>query len=151
MIATWRLDCGWCPGGRQEAIAQSSVNSIEATHYGHCRPSRQDISRPMQDAFGDVLSVFVDEVLAELTAMAEGWHPAAASGAKAAAGRSDAAQGGDGDLVCLFFAVCSGGPSDSSAISPSARSDGLFARWTRLGLWRRLLRSAAPHLAARLR
>jgi hypothetical protein len=52
------------------------------------------------DVFADV-DVFVDEVLAEPTAMA------AAIGAQAAAGRSRAAQGGDGDLVCrlLRYAV----------------------------------------------
>ena len=64
--------------------------------------------------------------------------PAAAIGAKAAAGRSGAAQGRHGDLVCLFLwrAVA----SDRTALRhPFGTLYGLFARWTRLGLWRRLL------------
>ncbi|MFL5284412.1 MAG: transposase, partial [Rhodopila sp.] len=36
------------------------------------------------------------------------------------------------------FAACSGGRSASCAASPSARCTGC-SRWTRLGLWRRLL------------
>jgi hypothetical protein len=63
---------------------------------------------------------------------------AAAIGAKAAAGRSGAAQGRHGDLVCLFLwrAVA----SDRTALRhPFGTLYGLFARWTRLGLWRRLL------------
>jgi hypothetical protein len=32
---------------KREAIAQSVANTIEATPYGHRRPSRKDIARPM--------------------------------------------------------------------------------------------------------
>ena len=51
---------------------------------------------------------------------------------------SSAAKGRHGDLVCLFLrhAVA----SDRSAVrDPLCTLYGLFARWTRLGLWRRLL------------
>jgi hypothetical protein len=54
------------------------------------------------DAFADV-DAFVDEVLAELKAMAKGRQPADALGTKAAADRSSAAQGGEGDLVRLLL------------------------------------------------
>jgi hypothetical protein len=48
------------------------VNSTEAAHYGHCRPSRED---GPWDAFADV-DLFVDDVPAELTAMArDGTRP----------------------------------------------------------------------------
>ena len=60
--------------GRATSHRAIVVNSIEATHYGHCRPSRQDVSPAQWDAFGDV-DVFVDEVLAELTAMARDGAP----------------------------------------------------------------------------
>src|SRR5271156_6651811 len=87
--------------GRATSHRAIVVNSIEATHYGHCRPSRQDVSRPMGCVWR------CRRVRRRSAGRAhgdgEGWHPAAAPGAQAAAGRSDAAQGGDGDLVCLFL------------------------------------------------
>ena len=62
------------------------------------------------DAFADV-DVFVEEVLAELVAMAmEGAQPHAIR-AKGAIGRSRAAQSRHGDLVCFVSVACSGGRS----------------------------------------
>ena len=54
------------------------------------------------DAFADV-DVFVDAVLAELTGDGQRRCPATATRAQAAAGWSETAQGGDGDLVCLLL------------------------------------------------
>jgi hypothetical protein len=71
------------------------------------------------DAFADV-DVFVDEVLAELTAMARDGTRPQRSGPKpplAGAALRKAVMA----FWCVCFAVCSGGPSDSSAISPSTR------------------------------
>jgi hypothetical protein len=90
------------------------------------------------DAFGDV-DVFVDEVLAELTAIAKERHPAAALRAQTGAGRSRAAQGGDGNLVCLFLRYAVAGHRTALRYPLHNTLYGLFARWTRLGLWRRLL------------
>jgi len=81
------------------------------------RPAKTSPGR--RDAFADV-DVFVDEVLAELEAMAKNGDRPLRSGPKPA-GRSGAAQGRDGDLVVVFVA-CSGGRSDRYATSHSARS-----------------------------
>jgi hypothetical protein len=62
--------------------------------------------------------------------MAKDWCSAAAIGANAAAGRSRLAQGCHGDLVCLFL---------WHAVAGDRTLYGLFARWTALGLLRRLL------------
>jgi len=73
-----------------------------------------------EDAFGDV-DVFVDEVLAELTAMArDGTRPQRLGSKPPLAGAT--LRKAMMAIWCVCFAVCSGGPSDSSAISPSARS-----------------------------
>ena len=54
------------------------------------------------DAFTDI-DVFVDEVLARTRGYGNGLRPADAIRAKAAVGRSSAAQGRHGDLGCLFL------------------------------------------------
>jgi hypothetical protein len=64
--------------------------------------------------------------------------PTDAIGAKSAADWSSAAQGGYGDLF-LWHAMA----GDRTAVrDPFSTLYGLFARWTELGLWRRLLRTA---------
>src|SRR4051794_18535453 len=64
------------------------------------------------------------------------WHPADPHRAEAAVDRSGAAQGNHGDLVrgVLRHAVARHWPA-----IPFSTLYTLFARWTRLGLWRRLL------------
>ena len=90
------------------------------------------------DAFGDV-DVFVDEVLAELTAIARDGTWPRRPGAQGRRWPGDAAQGGDGDLVCLFLRYAVAGhrtalrsllqhrPMDYSPVGPGSV------------LWRRLL------------
>src|SRR3954471_16740733 len=65
-----------------------------------------------------------------------GWHEADPFRAQVAVDRSGAARGDYGDLVCLLLrhAVASDWPA-----IPFGTLYSLFARWTRLGLWRRLL------------
>src|SRR4051794_15747558 len=65
------------------------------------------------------------------------WHPANTARAEAAIDWSGAAQGDHGDLVCLLLrhAVARHWP----ALRHSVRHALHPARWTRLGLWRRLL------------
>src|SRR6201999_1529241 len=77
------------------------VTRTEATHYGHCRPSRQDIAWPMGCIWRcrRVRGRSAGGAHGE----GEGRPPAAALGAQAAVGRSGAAQGGDGNLVCLLL------------------------------------------------
>ena len=69
------------------------------------------------DAFRDI-EAFVDEVLAELAAMAADGTRPTRHRAEAAIGRSGAAQGDYGDLVC---GVLRHAASDSSATSRSTR------------------------------
>ena len=89
------------------------------------------------DAFTDV-DAFVDAVLAELAAMAgDGTRPTRLR-AEAAVDRSGAAQGDHGDLVCLFCGMQWRAIGQLCDI-PFGTLYTLFARWTRLGLWRRLL------------
>jgi transposase len=89
------------------------------------------------DAFADV-DVFVDEVLAELTAMArDGTRPQRSGPKPPLAGAALR------KAVMAIWCVCFCG-MPSRAIGqlcdiPFNTLDGLFARWTRLGLWRRLL------------
>src|SRR3954471_1138069 len=66
------------------------------------------------------------------------WHPADPLRAEAAVDRSGAAQGDHGDLVrdVLRHAVARHWPAVDI---PFGTLYTLFARWTRLGLWRRLL------------
>ena len=99
------------------------------------------------DAFGDVDGVRRRSAGAETTAMAR-MAPGRSAGAQAAAGRSDA-QGGDGDLCVLFCGMQWRAIGQLCDISFSTLY-GLFARWTGSAL-ATVARSAAPHLAARLR
>ena len=93
------------------------------------------------NAFGDV-DVFVDEVLAELTAMArDGTRPQRPGPKPPLAGATLR------KAVMAIWCVCFCGMQWRAIgqlcdISFSTLY-GLFARWTRLGLWRRLL--GAPH------
>src|SRR3954464_9618552 len=66
------------------------------------------------------------------------WHPVNTARAEAAVDRSGAAQGDHGDLVrdVLRHAVARHWPAVDI---PFGTLYTLFARWTRLGLWRRLL------------
>ena len=113
------------------------VNSIEATHHGHCCPSRQDISRSIGCAWRcrRVRRRSVGRAHGD----GEGWHLAAAPGVQAAAGRSDRCSKAMMAIWCVCFAVCSGGPSDSSAIPPSARSMDYSPVGPGSASWRRLL------------
>jgi hypothetical protein len=77
-------------------------------------------------------------------------HPAAAIGAQAAAGRSGAAQGGDGNLVCLFLRYAVAGHRTALRYPLQQHL------WTIRSLdparpLASVARPAAPHLAARLR
>ena len=101
------------------------------------------------DAFADV-DVFVDEVLAELEAMAKDGARPMRSGPKPPLAGAALAQGRHGDLVCLFLWHAVAG--DRSAVRHPLR----HALWTVCSLDpARPLASdagpAAPHLAACLR
>ena len=89
------------------------------------------------DAFAD-LDVFVDEVLASPRGYGNGWRPADAIRAKAAVGRSSAAQGRHA-IWCVCFCGMQWWAIGLLCDIPFGTLYGLFARWTRLGLWRRLL------------
>ena len=110
------------------------------------RPAMQDIPGPW-DAFGDVdILSFVDEGAggAHGDAARDGTRPQR-SGAQAAAGRSDiAAQGDDGDLVCLFFAVCRWRANGQLLRYLLQHALWIIRPLDRPGLWRRLLDRAAP-------
>ncbi|HYG85974.1 MAG TPA: transposase [Azospirillum sp.] len=89
------------------------------------------------DAFSDV-DAFVDEVLAELTAMAVDGTRATRSGPKAALSGASLRK-----AIMAVWCVCFCGMQwraigQLSGI-PFGTLFALFARWTRLGLWRRLL------------
>ena len=101
------------------------------------------------DAFGDV-DVFVDEVLAELTAIARDGTRPQRPGPKPPLARSDAAQGGNGDLVCLFlrYAVAGHRPALRYLLQHALRIIRPLDPARPLAT---VARSAAPHLAARLR
>jgi hypothetical protein len=89
------------------------------------------------DAFGDV-DVFVDEVLAELMAMArDGTRPQRPGPKRPLAGATLR------KAVMAIWCVCFCGMQwraiGQLCAIPFSTLYGLFARWTRLGLWRRLL------------
>ena len=78
------------------------------------------------------MCAFVDEVLAELEAMAkDGTQPMRSGPKRAAIDRSGAPQGRHGDLVRLFSVACSGVQSDCCATFAFNTLYGLFARWFR--------------------
>jgi transposase len=123
--------------GRATSHRAIVVNSTEATHYGHCRPSRKDTTPGPWDAFADV-DVFVDEVLTELSAMARDGAGAPRPGPKPPLTGATLRK-----AVMAIWCVCFCG-MQWRAIGqlcdiPFSTLYGLFARWTRLGLWRRLL------------
>jgi hypothetical protein len=101
------------------------------------------------DAFADV-DAFVDEVLADLAAMtADGARPIR-SGPKpplAGAALREAVMA----IWCVCFCGMQWRAIGQLCDIPFGTPCALFARWTRLGLWRRLLSRAAPRLAARVR
>ena len=122
--------------GRTTSRRAIVVNRTEATHYGHCRPSHQDITRPW-DALADV-DVFVHAVLAELTAMVSDGARPQRSGPKPPLSGARLRK-----AVMAIWCVCFCG-LQWRAVGllceiPFHTLYGLFARWTRLGLWRRLL------------
>src|SRR5580698_1205661 len=85
------------------------------------------------DAFADV-DAFVDEVLAELTAMAkDGTRPQRSGLAGAALRKAVMA------IWCVGFCGMQWRAIGQLSDIPFNTLYGLFARWTRLGLWRRLL------------
>jgi transposase len=89
------------------------------------------------DAFADV-DVFVDEVLAELTAMARDGTRPQRSGPKpplAGAALRKAVMA----IWCVCFCGMQWRAIGQLCDIPFSTLYGLFARWTRLGLWRRLL------------
>src|SRR5271166_1486357 len=89
------------------------------------------------DAFADV-DVFVDEVLAELEAMAKDGARPMRSGPKpplAGAARRKAVMA----IWCICFCGMQWRAIGQLCDIPFGTLYGLFARWTRLGLWRRLL------------
>ena len=90
---------------------------------GTGRLSRQDISPAHAGCVWRCRRVRRRSAGRALTAMARGWHPAAAPGAQAAAGWSDVLRkAGDGDLrVSVFAGMQWRGHRTASAISPSAR------------------------------
>jgi hypothetical protein len=89
------------------------------------------------DAFADV-DVFVDEVLAELAAIAKDGARPMRSGPKpplAGAALSKAVMA----IWCICFCGMQWRSIGLLCDIPFGTLYGLFARWTRLGLWRRLL------------
>ena len=89
------------------------------------------------DAFADV-DVFVDEVLAELAAMAKDGTQRQRSGPKpplAGAALRKAVMA----IWCVCFCGMQWRAIGQLCGIPFSTLYGLFARWTRLGLWRRLL------------
>jgi len=100
------------------------------------------------DAFADV-DVFVDEVLAELEAMAKDGVRPLRSGPKpplVGAARRKAVMA----IWCVCFCGMQWRAIGQLCDIPLGTLYGLFARWTRLGLWRRML-DRLRHLAACLR
>jgi hypothetical protein len=101
------------------------------------RPAK--ISPGPWDAFADV-DVFVDEVLAELTAMARDGILPQRLGPKlplAGAALRKAVMA----IWCVCFCGMQWRPIPQLCDIPFGTLFGLIARWTRLGLWRRLLDS----------
>jgi transposase len=89
------------------------------------------------DAFADV-NAFVDEVLAELEAMAKDGSRPMRSGPKpplAGAARRKAVMA----IWCVCFCGMQWRAIGLLCGIPFGTLYGLFARWTRLGLWRRML------------
>jgi hypothetical protein len=120
LIATW----AWIErGARKDDKPSRNPSSTASRPHSMGTAVRPAKTSPgPRDAFGDV-DVFVDEVLAELTAMArDGTRPQRSGPMPPLAGsvlrKAVMAIWQSGASV---FAACSGGPSDSSAISPSAR------------------------------
>ena len=93
------------------------------------------------DAFADI-DVFVDEVLAELAAMAKDGARPMRSGPKpplAGAALRKAVMA----IWCVCFCGMQWRAIGLLCDSPFGTLYGLFARWTRLGLWRPLLTGCA--------
>jgi transposase len=89
------------------------------------------------DAFADV-DVFVDEVLAELTAMVrDGTRPQRPGPKPPLAGA--ALRKAVMAIWCVGFCGMQWRAIGQLCDIPFSTLHGLFARWTRLGLWRRLL------------
>jgi hypothetical protein len=89
------------------------------------------------DAFADV-DGFVDEVLTELAAMArDGIRPQRSGPKPALAGA--ALRKAVMAIWCVCFCGMQWRAIGVLSDIPFGTLDGLFARWTRLGLWRRLL------------
>src|ERR1700757_3444884 len=132
MIATWSWIAGGVQDGRQ-AIAQSlSIAPRPRTMGTAVRPAKT--SPGPWDAFGDV-DVFVDEVLAELTAMARDGTRPQRSGPKpplAGAALRKAVMA----IWCVCFCGMQWRAIGQLCDIPFSTLYGLFARWTRLGLWR---------------
>jgi hypothetical protein len=104
------------------------------------RPAKT--SRGPWDAFADV-DGFVDEVLAELTAMARDGTRPQRSGPKpplAGAALRKAVMA----IWCVCFCGMQWPAIGQLCDIPFNTLYGLFARWTRLGLWRRLLDRLRP-------
>src|SRR4051794_35811054 len=87
--------------GRTTSRGATAVNYTEARHYGHCRPSRQDIAWFL----GRICRCRHLRRCGAGGTRGDGQRrcPATATRAQAAAERSETAQGGDGDLVCLLL------------------------------------------------
>ena len=90
------------------------------------------------DAFADV-DAFVDAVLEELAAMASGRPPADPTGAQAATGWELALRKAVMAIWCVCFCGMQWRAIGLLCDIPFNTLYGLFARWIRLGLWRRLL------------
>ena len=116
-------------------MSAAIATAIGPAAYGHRRQNRQDLSG-LVGCFPDI-EAFVDAVLAELAAMeADGTRPTRPG--RSRHWRSGAAQGDYGDLVRRVLRPAVAGDRQLCDI-PFSTLYTLFARWTRLGLWRRLL------------
>ena len=127
-------------------MSAAIANSHQIRQYMGTAVRTAKTSPASWDAFRDI-EVFVDEVLAELAAMAADGTRPTRHRAEAAIGRSGAAQGDYGDLVCRRSAACSGVPSVSSATSRSTRCTPLCPLDPARAM-APAARPAAPHLAA---
>jgi hypothetical protein len=115
----------------------SSPTAIGPASYGYRLQTRQDFS-------GLVECVLRCRCLRRCGAggtrgHAGGRHPVDPLRAEAAVDRSGAAQGHHGDLVCVCFCGLQWRAIGQLCDIPFGTLYTLFARWTRLGLWRRLL------------
>ncbi len=104
------------------------------------------------DAFADV-DAFVDEVLAELAAMAaDGTRPTRPGPKSALTGA--ALRKAIMAIWCLYFCGTQWRAIGQLCDIPFNTLFSVFARWTRLGMWRRVAspaRPTVPHLADGLR